>query len=281
MAIDKGDSDSMNNLGYYYENVENNYDLMKKYYLRAVDKGNYDSMNNLGYYYQSVENNYDLMKKYYLMAIDKGNSNAMHNLGYYYQCVKKNYGLMKKYYFMAIYEGRVNTIGILECHCILLSKLLMDEDILSNEDLQNYFCALIKKNNIICGSHIFNGKYIKEYRIIDAFCFGIDNDNLSVENFKFCLVKIVKFINHCKLCKPCKLKNIKHFAWCINKLRYHSKNKPKYKKCANELFKNKTSQIFMEYLDLYYYVYLKQIFAPGGKGYIKTKKHFELISKQQ
>jgi TPR repeat protein len=283
MAIDKGNSDAMYDLGYYYQQVEEKYDLMKKYYLQAIDKGNSNSMHNLGEYYQYVEKKYDLMKKYYLQAIDKKNYNAMHNLGYYYQHIKKNYGLMKKYYFMAIYEGRADTMGILENHCILLSKLLRDKDILSNKDLQNYFCALIKKNNIISSSHIFNDKYIKEYRIIDTLCFGIDNNNLSVKNFKFCFVKILDYINHCelcKLCKPCKLKKIKHFVKYINKLRY-SKNKPEYKKYTNETFKNKASQIFMEYLDLYYYEYLKKIFAPGGKGYTKTKEHFELIAKQQ
>jgi TPR repeat protein len=39
----------------------------------AIEKGNSDAMTNLGQYYQS-ENNYDLMKQYYLMAIEKDNS---------------------------------------------------------------------------------------------------------------------------------------------------------------------------------------------------------------
>jgi TPR repeat protein len=59
-------------------------------------------MNNLGYYYQYIEYNYDLMKKYYLMSIKKGFSNAMYNLGYYYEKEENNYKLMKKYYLMAI-----------------------------------------------------------------------------------------------------------------------------------------------------------------------------------
>jgi hypothetical protein len=40
---------------------------MKKYYLIAIKKGNINAMNDLGEYYYSRENNYDLMKKYYLM----------------------------------------------------------------------------------------------------------------------------------------------------------------------------------------------------------------------
>jgi TPR repeat protein len=33
-------------------------------------------MYKLGYYYENIEKNYDEAKKYYLMAIDKGNSNV-------------------------------------------------------------------------------------------------------------------------------------------------------------------------------------------------------------
>ena len=41
-------------------------------YLMAIDNGCSCSMYNLGNYYQNVEKNYDLMKKYYLMAIENG-----------------------------------------------------------------------------------------------------------------------------------------------------------------------------------------------------------------
>jgi hypothetical protein len=47
MAIDKGNLNAMNNLGYYYENIEKNYDLAKKYYLMAIDKGNLASKDNI------------------------------------------------------------------------------------------------------------------------------------------------------------------------------------------------------------------------------------------
>jgi hypothetical protein len=276
-AIDKGNSNSMYNLGFYYEYVEQNYDLAKKYYLLAVDKGNYRSMHSLGVHYQYIEINYGLMKKYYLQAIDKENSGSMNNLGYYYQYVERNYDLAKKYYLMAICEGSEDSINNLE-YCYI-------HNLPSDDDLQNYFCALIKMNNIINRSHIFNNdEYIKENRTIDLFCSNINNVNLKIENFKFCLFRIINYINSCKLykiCESCKLKKIKHFAGCINKLRYRNKNKPEYKKYANELFKNKTSQIFMEYLDLHYWEHLEKIFAPGGKGYIKTKNHYELLVKQQ
>src|SRR5438552_2937590 len=71
-------------LAIYYREISQNYELMKKYYLMAIDKGNSDAMNNLGYYYDKIEENYDLMKKYYLMAIEKRNYDAAKNLLKYY-----------------------------------------------------------------------------------------------------------------------------------------------------------------------------------------------------
>ena len=52
---------------------------MKKYYLIAIEKGNTSAMTNLGFYYKNKVYNYDLMKKYYLMASEKGNKSAMNS----------------------------------------------------------------------------------------------------------------------------------------------------------------------------------------------------------
>jgi hypothetical protein len=106
-CTDNGCMYSMHKLGYYYRNIEKNYDLMKKYYLMAVDKDYNSSMHNLGYYYQFTEINYDLMKKYYLMAVDRNNISSMYNLGYYYQFTEIDYNLMKKYYLMAIDNNNI------------------------------------------------------------------------------------------------------------------------------------------------------------------------------
>jgi len=57
---------------------------MEKYYIMAIEKGNTDAMNNLGFYHHKITKNYDLMKKYYMMAIEKGHSKAMHNFKYYH-----------------------------------------------------------------------------------------------------------------------------------------------------------------------------------------------------
>jgi hypothetical protein len=277
MAIEKGNSRAMCNLGCYYRDVEKNYDLMKKYYLQAIEKGNSEAMDNLGYYYERIDKNYDLMKKYYLQAIDKGNPSAMISLSSYYEYIEKNYDLAKKYGLMVISKGDYIVMHHFGGY--------YHRNMLNDEGLQNYFNAIIKGNYEITYTIFGDDKDIETNKKIDVFCLGIDNINISINNiycnnirnFKFCLSKIVNYINSCE---SCELKNMKHFVKYINRLRYRSKNKQKYKKCVNKIFMKEASQIFIEFLDFYYYKYLEKIFAPGGEGYIKTKKHFELIAKQ-
>ena len=87
----------MYRIGNYYQIVEKDYDMMKKYFAMAVADGNVDSMYNLGCYCHT-EKNYDLMKQYYFMAIELNHTVAMNNLGHYYQKIEKNYDLAKQYY---------------------------------------------------------------------------------------------------------------------------------------------------------------------------------------
>jgi uncharacterized protein len=108
MAIEKGHSNTMNNLGLYYHE-QKDYVNMKKYYLMAIEKGDSDAMYNLGLYY-SEQKDYVNMKKYYLMAIEKGDSDAMYNLGLYYD-EQKDYDNMKKYYLMAIEKGHFKSLN--------------------------------------------------------------------------------------------------------------------------------------------------------------------------
>ena len=56
---------------------------MKKYYLMAIDKGCTLSMNNLGEYYDRINNTTE-MKKYYLMAIKNGNNDSLYNMRNYF-----------------------------------------------------------------------------------------------------------------------------------------------------------------------------------------------------
>ena len=50
----------------------------------AIEKGNSNAMNNLGYYYEEIKE-YELMNKYYLMAIEKGDKIASERLTSYYE----------------------------------------------------------------------------------------------------------------------------------------------------------------------------------------------------
>jgi tetratricopeptide (TPR) repeat protein len=147
MAIDKGYSDAMYNLGSYYQNIEKNYDESKKYYLMAIDKGNSNAMNNLGSYYQNNEQNYDEVKKYYGMAVENGNDTAMHNLGYYYHNIEKNYDKAKKYYGMAVENGNdAAKKNYDELEKILFLELLNDMSDINYELTDNDNTCLICKN---------------------------------------------------------------------------------------------------------------------------------------
>ena len=99
MAIEKGNCDAMNNLGYYYHNQKNIPEMLK-YYHMAIEKGNGDAMYNLGYYYDEQKNIPEMLK-YYHMAIEKEYTYAMCNLGFYYH-EQKNFEEMLKYYEMLI-----------------------------------------------------------------------------------------------------------------------------------------------------------------------------------
>ena len=90
IEIDSSDVNKLLWNGNYYENIEKNYDEMKKYYLMAIELGNIYSMNNLGHYYETIEKNYDKMKKYYLMAFENGNNNGLYYLMEYYRLYNTN-----------------------------------------------------------------------------------------------------------------------------------------------------------------------------------------------
>jgi len=109
MAIEKENHRAMYKLGVYYQKQKDE-ENMKKYWLMAIEKGYHAAMNRLGLYYKKEKKDYDNMQKYYLMAIEKGNKTAMFNLGFYYQTVKKDFKNMKKYYKMAIETGHNDTI---------------------------------------------------------------------------------------------------------------------------------------------------------------------------
>jgi hypothetical protein len=235
-------------------------------------------MNKLGYSYQYIEKNYVLMRKYYLMAIKKGNVDAMYNLGFYYGNEGKKIS-MKKYYLQAISNGSEPAM-----HC--LNDYMDDSS--SSTDLQNYNLAIIKGNIRFERVNLYKKNYTYgtlENRIFDLFCeniFNIKNNYLNIEDFNFCLLRIVDRSKNYSWYAHNESNSIKRFTIMASKLFYYNPNKnnmikKEYKKNISKILKNNTSQIFMEYLTIHYYKYLEKIFSPGEKGYIKTKKHFESI----
>jgi hypothetical protein len=290
-SIKEGNVNAMNMLGWYYQMVEGNRALAKKYYYLAIDKGCVEAMNGLGEYFQMVEKNYVLAKKYYLMAIDKCHAAAMFNFGFYYEKTEINYTLAKKYYLLAIRNRYRNAhdcfhrlLNIyIECGTgkydmfELLQNTIEGKMEIKFEDI---FVDLISYNPD--SFHHMNDVF---HELIISMCQFIDNNNLCIENFKYFCTKIIEFIQTNKFCSLFLSKHISeqemcyinYFIKCIG-IEYYENNKRK--KYIHDILKIKTSQLFMEHLDFYYYKYLDIKYSPypPGEGYIKTKKHFETIT---
>jgi TPR repeat protein len=308
-AIDKGSVNAMDNLGNYYEFTEKNYDLAKKYYKMAADKEDVFAMFWLGFYYYSIEKNDDLTTKYFSMAADNGDHYAMCYLAVYYQR-KKKYDLTEKYYLMAISKGNKGRSAAYSLGRYYINNKLYDKN------LQNYLFAIIKGNIRFKYIGMFNNNNVNDiwyYKIIDLFCSIFKKNyinNLHLEDFNFCLLKIVNCIHNnlynreseCYKLKT-ELKNIKYFAEYVGVIYYYHNGKTENKNDKNnkndindksdkndktenkkkreiikKIIKNNGSQLLIEYLDLCYFRYLEKIYMPGGKEYIKTKNHFELIA---
>ena len=87
MAINCGNKDALSelikyykHLIHYYKTSEHDNDKRNINYKNLIDLGDVDAMNSLAIYYEIVEKNYDLMKKYYLMAAEKGHTHAITHL---------------------------------------------------------------------------------------------------------------------------------------------------------------------------------------------------------
>jgi TPR repeat protein len=292
-AIDKGDTLAMRWMANYYRDIECNNDLAKKYYLKAIDNGDSWSMFELAKYYGHIEVDYNMMKKYYLMAIDKGINYAMYILGIFYQTIEKNYEQMKKYFLMAINNS-------IERACYELEKYYGNNPP-SNNDLQNYLSAIIN-GEILLKYTLFNMQGIlknKDTQIINLFCKNINQDGLDAHNFEYCIDKIITYMQLSEYNKSEKYeelihnKHIKYIGYFMNyitklyynlggwnKLKNNKNNKnnetdENNKKILKNVLNTSTTQIFIEYLDLYYYKYMDKLYMPGGEGYVKTQKHFK------
>ena len=104
-AVENKNIYTVNFMIFYHERIliKNN-DKINKYknYLKIIKNNDLNAMSDLGFYYQNIEKNYELMYKYYVMAIKRGHLYAMYNLGYYYQYVEHNYEQMEKSYLLFI-----------------------------------------------------------------------------------------------------------------------------------------------------------------------------------
>ena len=101
LAIRNNNVDAMNNLGYYYHNVENKFELAKKYLHMAVDNSDPYAMNNLGLTYYD-NGYYENAKHYYQMAIEYEVPEAYNNLGLYYYEIEKSNKVAKLYFLDAL-----------------------------------------------------------------------------------------------------------------------------------------------------------------------------------
>ena len=80
----------------------------------------------LGYYYNNIEKDYNQMKKYYLMAIDKGDVNAMTNLVVYYKNENKDIKILKLY---TLYSHFVTRSKIIDQFNTVACKTFLEQEI--------------------------------------------------------------------------------------------------------------------------------------------------------
>jgi hypothetical protein len=82
MAIEYGNKDSMNELGFYYDKVEHDIKMMKKYYMMGVKLRYAPCMNNMGRYYQNISDDSNMMI-FYKLAAKYGSKMAVQNIKKY------------------------------------------------------------------------------------------------------------------------------------------------------------------------------------------------------
>ncbi len=83
-----GNSNAMNNLGVYYDEIEKDYPKAIEWYIKSANLGNSNAMCNLGIYYDEIENDYTKAIEWYIKSANLDNSWAMKELGAYYQNIK-------------------------------------------------------------------------------------------------------------------------------------------------------------------------------------------------
>lgn len=155
LAIENGHFIAMYNLALLYED-EGHKKEAEKYYLLAIKKGQTEALYNLALLYDD-ENRKKDAEKYYLLAIKKKNTEALYNLAilYYSEGRLKD---AEKYYLLAIEKGNINALNN-------LGVLYEDESRI--KESEKYYLQAIEKGSF---KSLFNlaNHYYKEGRIKES-----------------------------------------------------------------------------------------------------------------
>ena len=161
-SINFGNSEAMNNLGYYYQHKEHNPVKMEYFYKQAIILGNVEAMFNYGYYFY-LNKQYNNMKLYFLMAIELNHIDAMFNLAYYYEYKEKNDEKMRKYYLLGIENNSIQ--------CLTRFEWIFQKNIEIKHFLLKKCESIIAINKIKELEKInFNG--IKIFKELIEYCFN-------------------------------------------------------------------------------------------------------------
>lgn len=78
---------------------EGNYKEALEYFEKASKLGSDMAINNIGFYFLEIENNFEEAEKYFNKSVEKGNRVAINNLGVL-KLKKNNYEKAEKYFLL-------------------------------------------------------------------------------------------------------------------------------------------------------------------------------------
>lgn len=94
--------------GFYYYHIKNKFNISKKYYKLSANRGNINSINNLGIIYMMIDKNYEMALKYF-MIIEQNNNISQYNIGMLYLDMK-DYKNAYKYLKKSINNNNIRAI---------------------------------------------------------------------------------------------------------------------------------------------------------------------------
>lgn len=139
-------------LSFYFANyfkINNNKELMEKYYLMAIANKDVRAMNNLAVFYDE-NGEMELAKKYYLMAIDNKYIVSMHNIGLMYDKLE-NIIFAKKYYEMVVTNNLDENASEPEkkCYFHTINNLRVLYQKEGNIEMAKKYSLLVEENIIV------------------------------------------------------------------------------------------------------------------------------------